>query len=126
MEVFPGIFIVDINAEVHAACLWVIAVAPAAGGVILIKIKSLAGKHFFMLIGCVQVKHKHAVFFHKERGFCDGLFKVFQRTDVVIGIESGNRGADGTVQVQLQQVLAQQHRVGQRQAKRHRLCPAGR
>ena len=31
-----------------------------------------------MLIGCVQVKHKNAVFFHKERGFCDGLFKVFQ------------------------------------------------
>ena len=37
--------------------------------------------------------------------------------DVVIGIESGNRGADGPVQVQLQKVLAQQHGVGQRQAK---------
>ena len=80
-------------------------VAPHAGGILFLKGEFVVAQHVPVLVGRVHIKEEHAAFFHKEACVGNGCVQI---RDVVEGVKGGHCAPDGTVQVQLEQVLPEQ------------------
>ena len=80
-------------------------VAPHAGGVLFLKGERVVAQHVPVLVGRVHIEQEHPALLHEKARVGNGGIQV---RDVVEGIKGRYRRANGTVEIQLEQVLPQQ------------------